>query len=334
MISRPVAVALLATGCLTAAVGGAYLSVRQTSAAVPAVVAPAAPSAVTETETVVTPSAAPAPAPATVPEPAVETPVAPVAAPEPPRRAPARPAAVPAAQPRPRSGDTQPRDTVVPAAPSHVPAAEPATPPVVAASEPVAPRPAPPVEEAPVTPPPPPAPRMEEIVVPAASVVGLEVETTVTSDTARLEDRVDARVARDVYADGRLVIPAGSRVVGAVSAVERGGKVKERARLGIRFHTLVLADGRQMDIRTDTIFREGESPANGSSKKIGGAAVGGAVLGAIMGGKKGAVIGGIAGAGAGTAAVMAGDRQHATLPVGTVLNVRLASPLTIDVERR
>jgi hypothetical protein len=41
-------------------------------------------------------------------------------------------------------------------------------------------------------------------------------------------------------------------------------------------------------INTETIYREGESPARESAAKIGGAAVGGAVLGAIFGGKKGA----------------------------------------------
>lgn len=177
-------------------------------------------------------------------------------------------------------------------------------------------------------------PRFEEITVPAASVIGLEVETPITSEKARVEDRVEARVTRDVYADGKVAIPSGSRVIGSVTVVERGGKVKERARLGVRFHTLVLADGRQIDLRTDPIYREGQSPTGESSKKIGGAAVGGAVLGAIMGGGKGAIIGGAAGAAGGTAAVMAGGRNAATIASGTVLTARLASPVTIEVERR
>ena len=40
-------------------------------------------------------------------------------------------------------------------------------------------------------------------------------------------------------------------MIGAVTLVEQGGKVKERARLGVRFHTLVLADGRQVNLRTE-----------------------------------------------------------------------------------
>ena len=114
--------------------------------------------------------------------------------------------------------------------------------------------------------------------VPASSVVGLNVVTSITSETARVEDRIEARVTRDVLAEGRVAIPAGTRVIGDVTLVERGGKMKDKARLGVRFHTLVLADGNQIPFRTDAIFRE-RSPGNESARKIGGAAIGGVILG-------------------------------------------------------
>jgi hypothetical protein len=149
-----------------------------------------------------------------------------------------------------------------------------------------------------------------------------------------VEDRVEARVMRDVLVDGKAVIPSGSRAIGTVTLVERGGKVKERARLGVRFHTLVLADGTELPVRTEPILREGDSPAGESARKIGGAAVGGAILGAIIGGKKGAIVGGATGAAGGSAVVMTGDRNPATLPSGAVVTVRLSGPLTVEVERR
>ena len=62
-------------------------------------------------------------------------------------------------------------------------------------------------------------------------------------------------------AGGNVVVPAGSRLLGSVTLVEQGGRVKERARLGVRFHTLVLADGTEVRLPTETIYREGESPA-------------------------------------------------------------------------
>ena len=164
-------------------------------------------------------------------------------------------------------------------------------------------------------------------------MIGLQTENRISSETARVEDRVEARVTRDVKVGDRVAIPAGSRAIGSVMQVERGGKFKERARLGIRFHTLVLADGTRLPISTETIYRDGEAPGNGSAAKVGGAAVGGAILGAILGGAKGAAIGGTAGAGAGTAAVMAGDRSAATLPAGTSMTVRILSPVTVTTEK-
>ena len=130
-----------------------------------------------------------------------------------------------------------------------------------------------------------------------------------------------------------VAIPAGSRAIGSITQVERGGKFKERARLGIRFHTLVLPDGTRLPMSTETINRSGESPADGSAAKIGGGAVGGAILGAILGGAKGAAIGATAGAGGGAAVTAAGDRSAATLPAGTPMTVRILAPIAITVER-
>jgi hypothetical protein len=165
-------------------------------------------------------------------------------------------------------------------------------------------------------------------------VIGLQIETAVSTERARLEDRVEARVMRDVAVDGRTAVPAGTRALGAVTLVERGGKLKDRARLGVRFHTLVLADGTQLPIRTDAIIREGESQAGDSARKIGGAAVGGAILGALIGGKKGAAIGGATGAAGGTAIAATGERSAATLAAGAVVTVRLSSPVAVEVEKK
>jgi hypothetical protein len=179
----------------------------------------------------------------------------------------------------------------------------------------------------------PPEPQLIEVVVPASSVIGLQVERSISSENARLEDRVEARVTRDVMAGGHRAIPAGSRVLGSVTLVDRGGKIKDTARLEVRFHTLVLADGMQVPLRTEGIVRSGAAPSGESARKIGGAAVGGAILGAILGGGKGAVTGGAIGAAGGTAAVMAGDRNAATLAAGTIVTVRLSEPVNVQVER-
>jgi hypothetical protein len=173
----------------------------------------------------------------------------------------------------------------------------------------------------------------EEVVVPAESVIGLQIESSISSEFARVEDRVDARVTRDVRVGSRVAIPAGTRAIGTVVLVERGGKVKERARLGLKFTTLILPDTTRLTVNTETIYREGESPAGKSSAKIGGAAIGGAIIGAILGGGKGAAIGSGIGAAGGTAAAVNGDRMPVTLPAGTPLAVRTSAPISMTVEK-
>jgi hypothetical protein len=320
MTSRSALIALVAMLCVAAAGGGAYLAVRDNRA--PAAELSALPPA-SHSEPAATAPTSPTDTVVPVSDDGVETP-----------------------KREPRSTEPRPRRTAAarettrtpPAAPSRAVEQRPAPP----APEPVqsqsAPAPEPlretvaPVEHDP-EPEPVPARIVEELVVSADSVIGLQMETMLTTERARVEDRVEARVTRDVTVGDRAAIPAGARMIGSVSLVEKGGKVRERARLGVRFHTLVLADGTTVPVQTETIFRDGESPAGSSTAKIGGAAVGGAILGAIFGGAKGAIIGGSTGAAGGTAAVMAGDRKPAVLPAGTSVTVRLSAPVTVTVER-
>ena len=339
MFSRPLAFLLLGLGCVTAAAGGAYVATRQNTAqpiAAPTVEAAAAtPTTTAVTSTPVQPVAeteasVTSPKPAERPVVEAEKPVRAIAPAAKAREtaAPRRPAPVTrSARTATPVERTVPFGNGAPAAPSPAPAAPVVTPaPPITVAE--APRPIEPQPAAPAV------PQFEEVIVPAASVIGLQLESTLSSERARVEDRVDARVTRDVLAAGRVAIPAGSRVLGSVTLVDRGGKVKERARLGVRFHTLILTDGSEVPLQTEAIYRDGESPAGDSAKKIGVAAVGGAILGGILGGKKGAAIGGATGAGAGTAAVMSGDRQAAQLRGGEIVTARLSSPATITVERR
>jgi hypothetical protein len=338
----------LALGCMAAAAGGGYLAARQSPApAATVAVAPApgtdatdpAAKPVTESEGVITPATPPVVTTAPASEP-LET--------APRREASTRPSRVTS---RPQNARQEtPRATPSAGVTREVPARTTRTEPAAADNPPAAspaptsggmwetrptvtPERAPVVEPEPEPPPPPPAPEFVELVVPSDAVMGLQIERTISSETARVEDRVEARVTRDIRVGDRVAIPAGSVVHGSVMEVERGGKVKEKARLGIRFHTVVLDSGTRLAIKTDSVIREGASPAKESAAKIGGAAIGGAILGAILGGGKGAVIGGATGAAGGTAATMAGDRNPAVLTQGTTVTVRIQQPVTVTVEK-
>lgn len=312
MLSKPVAVVAVVAGLTGAAAGGAYVAMRQQ-------VTPAASAAAAVTE-----PAAAEPAPAPVAQAQTESPAPSVSL----ENKAVTPRVAPTLKKRPtnRARTTQAPTVERPVERNEIPApAEPAPESTVLLPEP-------PAAVAPVDPPTPQA-RFEEITVPSDTVIGVQVETTVTSERARVEDRVEGRVTRDVTVGGRVAIPAGTRMLGSVTTVERGGKFKQRARVAVRFHTAQLPDGSRLALETTAIMREGDSPSGESAAKVGGSAVGGAILGAILGGAKGAVIGGSAGAAGGTAVVMAGDRNAATLPAGTTVTVRLMSDVTMTVER-
>ena len=358
-VSRtPVAFVTLAVACVAAAGVGGYLAQsRQAPLPLPAVEAsPAARPAsnVVAADAASTPAnghgtakpvGQPTPepsAPSTVAESGVATPSLPVEAPAPPSKAPTIDSPsrerVAAASPKPSAPRANP--VAVPAATPSVAAARtpepaPAQPmpgpdpvPAVASAEPQ--RPPAPAEPAAAKPA---VPDVETFVIPADAVMGLEIERSISSETARVEDHVEARVTRDVRGDGNVVlISAGTRVRGEVTLVESGGKFKERARLAIKFHTLLLTDGQSVPIATDPLVREGDGVGQRTSTRIGASAAGGAIIGAIFGGQKGAAIGAAAGAGAGTAATAASRPSEARFRAGSVVTVRLTAPVSITIE--
>lgn len=336
----------LAVGCMAAAAGGGYLAARQAPVEAEAAVTraaepmdePVVTAAVAESEGVIPAAALDAPvsatlSPATSAEVSTATPVVEPAT----TRAPAavRRARSSSSSPSrsPRSADPTPATARTESSVNSASSASsgpsaggmwetrPSVSPERAPVDVVDPDPVPAVAE------------LVDLTIPADAVLGLRLDRSISSENARVEDRVEARVARDVRVGNKVAIPAGSTVHGSVTEVDRGGKVRDRARLGIRFHTIALAGGGRLNIKTDAVVREGEAPAKESAAKIGGAAVGGAILGAILGGKKGAIIGGATGAAGGTAVTMAGGRNPAVLASGTTLSVRIQQPVTVSVER-
>jgi hypothetical protein len=336
-MSNRVAFAVLAVACLCAAAGGGFLATRQNAIPVPAS-AQSAPAAMQ-------PSAAAVPTTTTAASQATEKPVqeteavverasksspsAPVS-----KSSPSAPGVKVSQNPKSARPAQNSQGTLASSWPSSAGQQAPPTPPVAPAPPEIqAPRAEDRAVQEPPRAPEPPRPTFEELVISRDSVIGMQTENRISTDTAHVEDKVEARVTRDVRVGDRIAIPSGARVLGTVTQVERGGKFKEQAKLGIRFNTIVLGDGTRLPISTETIMRLGEAPGNKAAQKVGGAAVGGAILGAILGGSKGAAIGATAGAGGGAAVVQAGDQSTVVLQPGTPLTARILSPVTVTVEK-
>jgi hypothetical protein len=165
--------------------------------------------------------------------------------------------------------------------------------------------------------------------VPTGTELDVRLQNSLNSGTAQVEDRFEATTLVDLSVNGRVLIPAGSVMRGVVTAVEPGTRTNRTSRLTVSFDQ-VTVNGRAYPMRgTVTQAIEGEG-IRGEVPRAGvGAAVGG-ILGGILGGGKGAVLGVLIGGG-GTLAATEG--KEVDLPQGTVLRVRIDSPVQISAGR-
>jgi hypothetical protein len=176
-------------------------------------------------------------------------------------------------------------------------------------------------------------PAWRDVVLPAGTTLPVALDSSVGTDTNRVEDRVTAHLTKAVVVEGVTALPEGSSVSGVVTDATRAGKVEGTSRLALRFHSLTPAKtDERYDIATSTVARNGHSEKKKDALKIAAPAAGGAIIGGIVGGKKGAVIGGAAGGGAGTAVVLSQRGEDVRLGRGAALTLKLTEPVTIRVK--
>ncbi|HZR27037.1 MAG TPA: hypothetical protein VFA59_25800 [Vicinamibacterales bacterium] len=162
--------------------------------------------------------------------------------------------------------------------------------------------------------------------IPVGTEFDVRLQQSLSSGTSQPEDRFEATTMVDLRDEsGRVLIPAGSVMRGIVSSVHKATRIERKGSMTVAFDR-VTVNGRALPMRgTVTQALESEGIA-GEKEKIGIGAGAGAILGAILGGAKGALAGILIGGG-GTIAATEG--QDVNLPSGTVLRVRLDSPLDI-----
>jgi hypothetical protein len=171
-----------------------------------------------------------------------------------------------------------------------------------------------------------------EVTLPAGTILPVELTTRVGSEISSVEDTVRGTLRRPVVVGGVQAFPAGTAVVGHVTAAERSARVKGRARIAFRFTTIdPPGDAERLTMRTDTVSRLAPATKKQDAAKIGGGAAGGAIIGGILGGGDGAAKGAAIGGAAGTGVVLSTRGKEVTLPAGTAVSVRLSSPLTVRV---
>ena len=185
------------------------------------------------------------------------------------------------------------------------------------------------------------------VTVPAETHIPVALENAINSKTAYQGQAIYCRTIFPITVDNRIVIPVGSYVKGEVTQVVKPGRIKGKAKLGIRFDSLTLPNGVTEPLRASLSsfggsgqegFNRKEGKIEGQSTKgqdagkvaqttITGAEVGS--LAGISGGHtlRGLGIGSAAGAAAGAIWVMAGRGKQIYLPPGTSLELQLGAPL-------
>ena len=178
-------------------------------------------------------------------------------------------------------------------------------------------------------------PVYREVTIPAGTVLPLDLNSAVGSDTSNVEDPVRATLRRAITIDGLQALPAGAAVTGHVTEAARSARVKGRGRVAFRFNQIDLpGEGGRMAISTGTVTRVAPATKKQDAAKIGAGAAGGAIVGGLMGGGDGAAKGAAIGGGAGTAVVLSTRGKDVRLGEGANLSVKLTAPLTVRLRVR
>ena len=163
------------------------------------------------------------------------------------------------------------------------------------------------------------------VVVPVGTEMDVRLQTPLNSGTAKVEQRFEATTILDVKAGNTLAIPAGTVVRGFVSSVSPAGRLDRRGNMTLSFDEILL--GKSPTRLRASVEQAIDGKMGQDITRIGAGAGVGAIIGGIIGGGKGALVGVLVGSGGTMAATEGSD---VTLPVGTILRIRLDEPLTVN----
>ena len=161
--------------------------------------------------------------------------------------------------------------------------------------------------------------------IPVGQELDARLQSELSSETAQVEQRFEATTVADLLRGNDVLIPAGSIVRGIVSSVTKATRLERKGSLTVAFDQLTIR-GRNYPMRGTVVQALESEGIRGEAAKIGAGAGIGAIIGGIIGGVKGALLGVLIGGG-GTIAATEG--KDVTVPVGTILRIRLDTPPAI-----
>ncbi|MEI9813272.1 MAG: hypothetical protein WDO18_11770 [Acidobacteriota bacterium] len=142
------------------------------------------------------------------------------------------------------------------------------------------------------------APAEKSFPIPIGTKVLLSMVNSVSTKHTQTGDRVYLETTYPVAVNGRIVIPAGSYVMGTITSTKRPGKVKGKGEFFLRFDSLMLPNGVNRDFRATVSNLDGraaedldkdegvirsEGNKSGDARAIGETAAWGASIGGLAG---------------------------------------------------
>jgi hypothetical protein len=194
---------------------------------------------------------------------------------------------------------------------------------------------------------------LKTVTVPAETHIPVSLENAINSKTAYVGQSIYCRTIFPITVDNRIVIPVGSYVRGEVTQVVKPGRIRGKAKLGLRFDSLTLPNGVTEQLRASlssfgTGGKEGfnrkegkiqgQSTKGADAGKVARTTITGAEIGSIAGISgghtlRGLGIGSAAGAAAGAIWVLASRGKRIYLPPGTSLELELGAPLQFSPDQ-
>ncbi len=185
-------------------------------------------------------------------------------------------------------------------------------------------------------------PAMAQSTLTPGTAVYLKLQSTLATFMNKTGDQFWGTVNQPVMESGRVVIPAGSRVLGHLTKVSEPRRIAGKPTIGLHPDSVTLPNGTKYALSAvlvDTNLRdgsdvneEGQFKGSGHNRRdtretvIGGGA--GLAMGALIGGAEGGLIGAGVGAGA-TMAHWLYKRRSATLAAGTILIFEVSRPTIV-----
>lgn len=170
----------------------------------------------------------------------------------------------------------------------------------------------------------------ERVTVPAGTRILIRTVDSIDSSKQKAGYRFTASLETNLQADDVVVARRGTPVYGVLASASSAGKMKGSSELVLEL-TEIAINGTSYPLLTSTHEVQGKGEGSNTAKKVAGGAGLGALIGGIAGGGKGAGIGALAGAGAGTAVSAAKKGQQLSIPSESLLEFRLAQPVTLPV---